>query len=84
MGISTARAPGFWEWDQAITRQFPIREKVHLEFRAEGFNLTNSVRLGAPNSTLSGTYGQSRATSQPPAVAQASALAQAAESFSLR
>ncbi len=58
MGISTARGPGFWEWDQAITRQFPIREKVRLEFRAEGFNLTNSVRLGFPTSTLSGTYGQ--------------------------
>jgi Carboxypeptidase regulatory-like domain len=57
MGISTSRAPGFWEWDQAITRQFPIREAMHIEFRAEGFNLTNSVRLGAPNSELSGTYG---------------------------
>jgi hypothetical protein len=58
MGISTARAPGFWEWDQAITRQFPIREAMRIEFRAEGFNLTNSVRLAAPNATLSGTYGQ--------------------------
>jgi hypothetical protein len=29
-----------------------------MEFRAEGFNLTNSVRLGAPGSTVSGTYGQ--------------------------
>jgi len=58
MGVSTVRAPGFWEWDQAITRQFPIRETMRLEFRAEAFNLTNSVRLGAPNATLSGTYGQ--------------------------
>jgi hypothetical protein len=48
MGISTARAPGFWEWDQAITHQFPIREAMRIELRAEGFNLTNSVRLGAP------------------------------------
>jgi hypothetical protein len=29
-----------------------------MEFRAEAFNLTNSVRLGLPASTLSGTYGQ--------------------------
>jgi len=29
-----------------------------MEFRAEAFNLTNSVRLGAPNTTVSGTYGQ--------------------------
>jgi len=58
MGMSDARAAGFWEWDQAITRQFPIREKVRMEFRAEAFNLTNSMRLGAPNATVSGTYGQ--------------------------
>lgn len=58
LGVSSIRAPGFWEWDQAITRQFPIRETVRMEFRAEAFNLTNSVRLGAPNATISGTYGQ--------------------------
>jgi hypothetical protein len=58
LGMSTLRAANFWEWDQAITRQFPLTEKAKAEFRAEGFNLTNSVRLGVPNSTLSGTYGQ--------------------------
>ena len=58
MGVSALRAPGFWEWDQAITREFPLREMMRLEFRAEAFNLTNSVRPGAPNTTLSGTYGQ--------------------------
>ncbi len=58
MGVSDLRAPGFWEWDQAITREFPLREMMRLEFRAEAFNLTNSVRLGSPNTTLSGTYGQ--------------------------
>jgi hypothetical protein len=58
MGTSAIRAPGFWEWDQAIVREFPVREKMRLEFRAEAFNVTNSVRLGAPNTTLSGTYGQ--------------------------
>lgn len=58
MGISTARAPGFWEWDQAVLRQFPLREALRLEFRAEAFNVTNSVRFAAPNPVLSGTYGQ--------------------------
>ena len=58
LGVSTIRAPGFWEWDQAIIRQFPIHESTRVEFRAEAFNVTNSVRLGAPNATLSGTYGQ--------------------------
>jgi hypothetical protein len=58
MGMSAIRAPHFWEWDQSVTREFPLRESVRMEFRAEAFNLTNSVRLGFPNSTLSGTYGQ--------------------------
>jgi len=58
MGMSATLAPGFWEWDQAVIRQFPVRERVKIEFRAEAFNLTNSLRLGAPNATLSGTYGQ--------------------------
>jgi hypothetical protein len=58
MGIGTIRGPGFWEWDQAVTREFPLRESLRMEFRAEGFNLTNSVRLGLPASTVSGTYGQ--------------------------
>ncbi len=58
LGTSSARAPGFWEWDQAVTRQFALHESMRLEFRAEAFNVTNSVRLGAPNATLSGTYGR--------------------------
>jgi hypothetical protein len=57
MGIGALRAPGFWEWDQTISRQFPITEKTHLEIRAEAFNVTNSVRLGTPNQTLGGTFG---------------------------
>ena len=45
MGVSALRGPGFWEWDQAITREFPLREGMRMEFRAEAFNVTNSVRL---------------------------------------
>jgi hypothetical protein len=29
-----------------------------MEVRAEAFNLTNSMRFGASNTTLSGTYDQ--------------------------
>lgn len=35
MAMSDARARGFWEWDQAITRQFPVTETTRMEFRAE-------------------------------------------------
>jgi len=57
MGIGDLRAPGFWEWDQTISRQFPITERTHLEFRVEGFNMTNSVRLATPNAVLGPTFG---------------------------
>ena len=52
MGVANVRGPGFWEWDQAISRQFRITESQRLEVRAEGFNLTNSVRLANPATVL--------------------------------
>jgi hypothetical protein len=60
------RAPGFWEWDQTVVRQFRITENQHLEFRVEAFNVTNSVRLyitpgnmeGAATNLSSGQFGR--------------------------
>jgi hypothetical protein len=58
MGIGDLRAPAFWEWDQTVSRAFPITERTHLEFRVEAFNVTNSVRLDPiPNNVLGGTFG---------------------------
>ena len=54
MGVGTVRGPGFWDWSQTISRRFQIAEGQQLEFRAEAFNVTNSLRLGTPNVTLSG------------------------------
>jgi hypothetical protein len=42
------RAPGFWEWDQALIRDFRVTEKQTVQFRAEAFNVTNSVRFYIP------------------------------------
>ncbi len=39
------RGPMFWEWDQAIVRQFRLTENQRLEIRTEAFNVTNSVRF---------------------------------------
>jgi len=54
MGVGSLRGPGFWEWDQTISRKFQLDERRQVEFRAEAFNVTNSVRLGTPNASLSG------------------------------
>jgi hypothetical protein len=38
--------PGFFQFDMDVTRAFRFRERYTLEFRAEAFNLTNSMRPG--------------------------------------
>lgn len=43
--------PGFWEWNLALHKQFPIREQSNIEFRAEAFNLLNHPNWGPVDST---------------------------------
>ena len=52
VGQSTVVGPGYWDWSEAISRQFQIREGQRLEFRAEAFNVTNSLRRGNPGPRL--------------------------------
>jgi hypothetical protein len=39
------RGPGAWTFDAAVSKIFPIREQINLEFRAEGFDLLNHHNL---------------------------------------
>ena len=52
LGRNSLRTPGFKNLDVSISRIFPIMEKANLQFRCDFFNITNSVMLGGPNSTL--------------------------------
>ena len=38
--------------NMSVTRTFPIREKIRLEFRAEAFNVFNRVRFGTGSTQL--------------------------------
>jgi len=51
--------PEFKSVDFSMFKQFPLyKERVHLQLRAEIFNIFNSLNLGNPDSTLnSGTSG---------------------------
>ncbi|MEQ1885376.1 MAG: carboxypeptidase-like regulatory domain-containing protein [Bryobacteraceae bacterium] len=66
IGMGILRAPNFWEWDQALVREFRPREGQTLQFRAEAFNLTNSTRFYvAPN--VGGSGGDPTTAFQNPA-----------------
>jgi Carboxypeptidase regulatory-like domain/TonB dependent receptor/TonB-dependent Receptor Plug Domain len=40
-GRNIIRGPGLQNWDISFIKQFPIREAMHVEFRAEFFNIWN-------------------------------------------
>jgi hypothetical protein len=56
--VGSIAGPGNWQFDTALSRTFQLKEAQKVEFRAEAFNVTNSVRFNlAPNGTLSATNG---------------------------
>jgi hypothetical protein len=53
-GRNTLRGPALQDLDVSISRNFTITERIKLQFRAEAFNLTNTVAFGLPNANVSG------------------------------
>jgi hypothetical protein len=61
------RGFGTWQMDVAVRREFPIYERLKLQFRAEAFNVFNHPNFGVINSTYCAagpgcTFGQATAT----------------------
>ncbi len=52
LGRNTLRTDSYKNMDISLTRRFPIKEVINLEFRADAFNISNSVVFGQPQSTL--------------------------------
>jgi hypothetical protein len=46
------RGPGTWQVDMGVSKTFPIRERVQLEFRSEFYNIFNHPQLGPPQATF--------------------------------
>jgi hypothetical protein len=67
MGVLNVLGPNFIQIDASIVRQFVVRERQHLEFRFEMFNLPNNVRFNAPAVSLATptTFGQIRSAQDP-------------------
>jgi hypothetical protein len=56
VGRGTLTGPGLADLDASLFRNFKLREKTTLEFRAEFFNVLNHTNFGTPNATVfSGT-----------------------------
>ena len=53
------RNPGTFNWDTAMSRWQPIRERMRVQFRADLYNILNHPNLGAPTASVtSSTFGE--------------------------
>ncbi len=50
-GFNSVRGPGVNVLNASIFRRFPIYESVHLEFRGEAFNVSNTPHFANPSNT---------------------------------
>jgi len=47
------RGPGLVNLDFGLFRDFPVTERVHVQFRGEAFNFTNTPHWGLPAANVS-------------------------------
>lgn len=55
VGKNTARGPGLWQMDPALTKRTRLFEGLSLDFRAEIFNVFNRAQYGDPVALISNT-----------------------------
>jgi hypothetical protein len=58
-GTDSLWGPGLINVDTALNRTFPVTERIHVKFSAEGFNIANTPHHSNPTSSVSsGTFMQ--------------------------
>lgn len=61
---NTNYGPHYRHVDFSLIKQFPITEAANVEFRAEGYNITNTSNFATPGASLgTGTFGKVTAMS---------------------
>jgi hypothetical protein len=59
LGRNYVRSPSFWTLNASLQRTFPIHDELHLNFRADAFNILNHPNLGGVDTYLpDSTFGQ--------------------------
>ena len=48
-GRNSVYGPGLQTWDFAVTRDFPLSDRMRFQFRGEFFNALNHTNLGTPD-----------------------------------
>jgi hypothetical protein len=79
----TISGPNVMNIDLALSRNFKIRERSTVTFRAEAFNLTNGVRFGPPIAALNNS-GFGRLTPQAQSTAPGNATTARVMQFALK
>jgi hypothetical protein len=51
-GRNSLRGPDFFQWDFSVMKNFPITEKVKIQFRADLFNIFNHPNFAGPDAGL--------------------------------
>jgi len=63
VGPNAFRGPGNWTVDLGLGKNFPIRERMRFQFRADMFNALNHVNYSNPQLGItSATFGQITST----------------------
>ena len=68
MGRFEFAGPRYFNLDAAMSKRFPVTERIGVEFRAEAFSVTNSPIFDQPNANksdanfghITGTIGGNR------------------------
>ncbi|HWX54020.1 MAG TPA: TonB-dependent receptor [Verrucomicrobiae bacterium] len=65
-GRGTILGPGYQRWDVALLKNFPVREGMRFQFRAEAFNVFNHTNFNTVGTTFgSSTFGKITGTRDP-------------------
>jgi hypothetical protein len=52
LGRDTLPGPGLATWDLSLLKNLQLRENLHLQFRAEFFNILNRANFNSPNAVV--------------------------------